>query len=44
MWIITIDCILGVFINLISRNKKERMLMAPVAFILGVIFLLTTVN
>jgi len=39
MWVFTAYFILGVFVNLISRNKKERALMAPVALVLAVVFL-----
>ena len=38
MWIFTTYFIFGVFMNAISRNKKERMMMTPVALCLAVIF------
>ena len=39
MWAFTAYFILGIFVNLISRNKKERVLMTPVALVLAVVFL-----
>lgn len=44
MWAFTCYFVLGVFINAISRNKKERTLMTPIALSLAVIFLLVTLN
>lgn len=44
MWAFTCYFVLGVFMNAISRNKKERTLMTPVALSLAVIFLLVTLN
>ena len=41
MWIFTAYFILGIFVNLISRNKKERALMTPVALLLAIAFLIT---
>ena len=38
MWVFTGYFVLGVFMNAISRNKKERALMTPVAVSLVVIF------
>src|SRR5687768_8728090 len=37
MWVFTGYFLLGVFMNAISRNKKERMLMTPVALLLAII-------
>lgn len=42
MWIFTSYFILGIFLNAISRNKKERTLMTPIVLILATIFLVTT--
>ena len=44
MWIFTCYFVLGIFMNAISRSKKERALMTPVAFSLAVIFSLVTVG
>lgn len=44
MWVFTCYFALGIFMNAISRNKKERMVMTPVALSLAVIFLLVTLN
>src|SRR5688572_25689650 len=44
MWLFTSYFVLGIFVNAISRNKKERMLMTPVALSLAVIFWLVTQN
>jgi len=41
MWIFTAYFMLGIFVNLISRNKKERALMTPVALVLAIVFLIT---
>lgn len=38
MWVITGYFILGIFVNLISRNKKERIVMTPTALVLAVVF------
>jgi len=40
MWVFTAYFILGIFVNLISRNKKERALMTPVALVLAIVFLI----
>ena len=42
MWVLVGYFTLGVFLNLISRNKKERMVMTPVAFVLAVVFFIVT--
>lgn len=39
MWIFTGYFFLGVFMNAISRSKKERLLMTPVALTLAILFL-----
>jgi surface polysaccharide O-acyltransferase-like enzyme len=44
MWVFTGYFILGVFMNAVSRNKKERALMTPVALLLAVVFLLTALG
>lgn len=44
MWVLTGYFMLGIFMNAISRSKKERALMTPVAFSLAVIFLIVTLN
>lgn len=44
MWVFTGYFIFGIFMNAISRSKKERMLMTPVAFSLAVVFLLVSLN
>ena len=41
MWVFTAYFILGIFVNLISRNRKERALMTPVALLLAIAFLIT---
>lgn len=42
MWVFTSYFALGIFLNAISRNKKERGLMTPIALALALIFLITT--
>ena len=44
MWVLTGYFVLGIIVNTISRNKKERMIMTPVAFLLAVIFLIVALN
>lgn len=44
MWVFTGYFILGIFMNAISRSKKERMLMTPVAALLAIIFLLAALS
>lgn len=44
MWVFTFYFTLGIVMNAVSRSKKERILMTPVAFSLAVIFLLVTLN
>jgi hypothetical protein len=44
MWVFTGYFTLGIFMNAISRNKKERALMTPVALLLAVVFLLTALG
>lgn len=44
MWMFTSYFVLGIFMNAISRSKKERLLMTPIAFSLAVVFLLVTLN
>lgn len=44
MWIFTVYFFLGIIVNVISRSKKERLVMAPVSAILAVCFLLVTVS
>lgn len=43
MWIFTGYFTLGIVMNAISRSKKERITMTPVALLLAVTFLITTV-
>lgn len=38
MWVLTGYFALGVLVNGISRSKKERMVMTPIALLLAVIF------
>lgn len=42
MWAFTAYFVVGIFVNAISRSKKERMLMTPVAVLLAIIFALVT--
>lgn len=42
MWVLTGYFTLGVCMNALSRSKKERMVMTPVALLLAVIFLLNS--
>lgn len=42
MWVFSCYFMLGVFMNAISRSKKEKLLMTPVALLLAVIFLIIT--
>ncbi|CAN5396071.1 hypothetical protein BH10PAT4_BH10PAT4_5220 [soil metagenome] len=44
MWIFTGYFVLGIFLNAISRNKKERFLMTPVVLILAGVFLITSIG
>lgn len=44
MWTFTGYFTLGIFMNAISRNKKERVLMTPVAFLLAIIFLIASLG
>lgn len=44
MWILTFYFTLGIFMNAISRSKKERMVMTPVAVLLAAIFLQVTLS
>ncbi len=44
MWVSTGYFVLGIFMNAISRSKKERMLMTPVAFSLAIVFLLASLS
>ncbi|MGH7218033.1 MAG: hypothetical protein ACREGE_01105 [Candidatus Microsaccharimonas sp.] len=44
MWIITGYLILGIFMNGISRSKKERFLMTPVALVLAIVFFFTALG
>ena len=44
MWVFTGYFILGIFMNFISRNKKERALMTPVATLLAIVFLIVSIN
>lgn len=44
MWVFTSYLILGIFVNAISRSKKERIVMTPVALLLAIVFLLVTVH
>lgn len=39
VWVIAVYFVLGIFMNAISRSKKERAVMTPVAFLLSVVFL-----
>lgn len=41
MWVFAGYFILGIFMNFISRNKKERALMTPVALLLAIVFVIT---
>lgn len=42
MWIFTGYFMIGILLNGISRNRKERLLMTPVALALAVIFLVSS--
>ncbi|OGL22148.1 hypothetical protein A2707_02285 [Candidatus Saccharibacteria bacterium RIFCSPHIGHO2_01_FULL_45_15] len=42
MWVFTSYFMLGILLNAISRSKKERELMTPIASALALIFLITT--
>jgi len=42
MWIFAVYFILGIPLNAISRNKKERNLMTPVVIALAIIFLVVS--
>lgn len=44
MWLITAYFTLGIVVNAISRSKKERYVMTPVAAALAVIFLIVTLH
>ena len=44
MWVVTSYFALGIIMNVISRSKKERMVMTPVAIALFVVFLLVTLG
>jgi len=44
MWTFTIYFMLGVVLNFISRSRKERLLMTPIAAILAITFLLVTLD
>lgn len=41
MWIFAGYFALGIFVNAMSRSKKERLLMTPVALLLAIIFIAT---
>ncbi len=43
MWVFTSYFILGIFMNAISRSKKERALMTPIALLLAAVFFVTTI-
>lgn len=42
MWVFTAYFIVGIFMNAVSRSKKERTLMTPIALILSIVFLAVT--
>lgn len=44
MWVFTGYFFLGIFMNAISRSKKERLVMTPVAAVLAVLFLLVSLG
>lgn len=44
IWVVTGYSVLGIFMNAISRSKKERLLMTPVVLLLAVIFLVVAVS
>ncbi len=44
MWVLTAYFALGVVMNAISRSKPERLVMAPVAFVLAALFLVVAIN
>lgn len=44
LWMTTTYLGLGVFLNAISRSKRERNLMTPVALVLAITFLIVTVS
>lgn len=44
MWIFTGYFFLGIFMNAISRSKKERLAMTPIAAVLAVLFLLVSLG
>ena len=39
LWIFTGYFILGIFVNALSRSKKERLVMVPVCIVLATVFL-----
>ena len=44
MWAFTAYFFIGIFMNAISKSKKERMIMTPVAAILAIAFLIVTLS
>lgn len=44
LWMLSCYFILGVIMNAISKSKKERAVMTPVAFLLAVIFLIVAIE
>lgn len=42
MWAFTAYFVVGIFVNAISRSKKERLLMTPVAAVLAIVFAVVT--
>ena len=44
MWVFTIYLAFGILLNGISRSKKERALMTPVAALLAISFLIVTLS
>lgn len=44
MWVFTVYFFLGIIMNAISRSKKERIVMTPVAAVLAVLFLLVSLS
>lgn len=44
MWVLTAYFTLGVVLNGISRSKPERLVMAPVALLLAVLYLVLSLS
>ncbi|MER6171148.1 hypothetical protein [Streptosporangium sp. NPDC001681] len=44
MWVIVIYLVLNSVMNLLSRSKFERLVMTPVALVMGAVFLVVTLT